>query len=80
MLSNNENVNRRVVTSLLQLEELVMDITQSDLNRQMQQLIAEYKNTGREEFKYNAEALMEEFDAWWDYDTLEFDRKNASIL
>ena len=68
-----ESVNRRVVTSLQQLEELVMDITQSDLNRQMQQLIAEYKRTGRDEFKYNAEALMEEFDAWWDYETCEFE-------
>ena len=69
---NNDRSSRRVVTSLQQLEELVMDITQSDLNRQMQQLIAEYKKTGREEFKYNAEALMEEFDAWWDYEELKF--------
>jgi len=69
---NNDRTSRRVVTSLQQLEELVMDITQSDLNRQMQQLIAEYKKTGREEFKYNAEALMEEFDAWWDYEELKF--------
>ena len=67
-----ESVNRRVVTSLQQLEELVMDITQSDLNRQMQQLVAEYKRTGRDEFKYNAEALMDEFDSWWDYESLEF--------
>ncbi len=72
MLNDNANVSRRVVTSLPQLEDLVMDITQADLNRQMQQLVAEYKNTGREEFKYNAEALMEEFDAWWDYETCEF--------
>lgn len=69
----NESVKRRVVTSLQQLEELVMDITQSDLNRQMQQLIAEYKKTGLDEFKYNAEALMEEFDAWWDYESLTFE-------
>jgi len=68
----NDRSSRRVVTSLQQLEELVMDITQADLNRQMQQLIAEYKKTGREEFKYNAEALMEEFDAWWDYEELKF--------
>lgn len=49
-----------------------MDITQSDLNRQMQQLVAEYKRTGRDEFKCNAEALMDEFDSWWDYESLEF--------
>ena len=74
-----ESVNRRVVTSLQQLEELVMDITQSDLNRQMQQLIAEYKRTGRDEFKYNAEALMEEFDAWWDYETCEFEAPSTTL-
>lgn len=79
MLSDNTNVSRRVVTSLQQLEELIMDITQSDLNRQMQQLIAEYKNTGREEFKYNAEALMEEFDAWWDYETCSFETPAAKL-
>jgi hypothetical protein len=62
----------RVCNTKQQLEELVMDITQSDLNRQMQQLVAEYKRTGRDEFKYNAEALMDEFDAWWDYESLEF--------
>ena len=74
-----ESVNRRVVTSLQQLEELVMDITQSDLNRQMQQLIAEYKRTGRDEFKYNAEALIEEFDAWWDYETCEFEAPSPTL-
>ena len=62
----------RTITTRKQLEELVMDVTQNDLNRQMQQLIADYKKTGRDEFKYNAEALMEEFDAWWDYETCEF--------
>ena len=74
-----ESVNRRVVTSLQQLEELVMDITQSDLNRQMQQLIAEYKRTGRDEFKYNAEAMMEEFDAWWEYETCEFEAPSTTL-
>ena len=74
-----ESVNRRVVTSLQQLEELVMDITQVDLNRQMQQLIAEYKRTGRDEFKYNAEALIEEFDAWWDYGTCEFESPSTTL-
>ncbi len=72
MTSNNVNGNRRVVTNLQQLEELVVDITQSDLNRQMQQLIAEYKRTGMDEFKSNAEALRDEFDTWWDYENLEF--------
>ena len=72
MTSNNVNGNRRVVSNLQQLEELVMDITQSDLNRQMQHLIAEYKKTGMDEFKHNAEALMDEFDSWWDYENLEF--------
>ena len=70
----------RVCNTLQQLEKLVMDVTQNDLNRQMQQLIAEYKRTGREEFKYNAEALMEEFDAWWDYDSLEFEAPVTTTL
>ena len=56
-----------------------MDITQSDLNRQMQQLLAEYKRTGIEEFKYNAEALMEEFDAWWDYESLTFEAPSTTL-
>ena len=67
-----EPTPRRVVNTKQQLEELVMDITQSDLNRQMQQLVAEYKRTGRDEFKYNAEALMDEFDSWWDYESCTF--------
>lgn len=67
-----EPTSSRVCSTKQQLEELVMDITQSDLNRQMQQLVAEYKRTGRDEFKYNAEALMDEFDSWWDYESLEF--------
>ena len=70
----------RVCNTLQQLEKLVMDVTQNDLNRQMQQLIAEYKRTGREEFKYNAEALMEEFDSWWDYDSLEFEAPTTTTL
>ena len=70
--------SRRVVTKQ-QLEKLIMDITQSDLNRQMQQLLAEYKRTGIEEFKYNAEALMEEFDAWWDYESLTFEAPTTTL-
>ena len=49
-----------------------MDITSSDLNRQMQQLIAAYKRTGREEFKIDAEYLRSEFDTWWNDDYASF--------
>ena len=56
---------RRVVESKLQLEELIMDITSSDLNRQMQQLIADYKKTGNDTFRVDAEYLRAEFDSWW---------------
>ena len=49
-----------------------MDITQSDLNRQMQQLIAKYKKTGDDRHRLDAEALREEFDCWWDMEELEF--------
>ena len=57
--------NRRVVTTEKQLEELIMDITSTDLNRQMQQLISDYKQTGNEHFKIDAEYLRSEFDTWW---------------
>ena len=79
MNPDDNSVSSRVCNTKQQLEELVMDLTQSDLNRQMQHLIAEYKRTGIEEFKYNAEALMEEFDAWWDYDSLTFEVPSAEL-
>ena len=47
------------------LEELVMDITAHDLNLQMQQLISDYKKTGDEHYKLDAEYLRSEFDTWW---------------
>jgi len=62
---------RRVV-NLSQLEKLIMDITSHDLNLQMQQLIADYKRTGDEHYKLDAEYLRSEFDTWWDYDSSEF--------
>ena len=55
----------RVCTTLKQLEELIMDITSHDLNLQMQQLIADYKRTGDENLKTDAEYLKSEFDSWW---------------
>ena len=62
---------RRVV-NLKQLEVLIMDITSSDLNRQMQQLVSEYKKTGDEHYLTDAEYLRSEFETWWDSDTAEF--------
>ena len=56
----------RVCNSKPQLEKLVMDITSHDLNLQMQQLIADYKKTGDEHLKIDAEYLRSEFDTWWD--------------
>ena len=66
------NQQRRVVTTVKQLEKLIMDITSHDLNLQMQQLISDYKKTGDEHLKLDAEYLRSEFDTWWDYDTAEF--------
>jgi hypothetical protein len=43
-----------------------MDITSHDLNLQMQQLISDYKKTGDEHYKIDAEYLRSEFDTWWD--------------
>lgn len=48
-----------------QLEDLIMDITSHDLNLQMQQLISDYKKTGNEHFKIDAEYLRSEFETWW---------------
>ena len=58
----------RVCTTLESLEELIMDITSHDLNLQMQQLIADYKRTGDEHLRLDAEYLRSEFDTWWDND------------
>lgn len=55
----------RVCNTLESLEELIMDITSHDLNLQMQQLLADYKRTGQEEYKIDAEYLRSEFDTWW---------------
>ena len=66
------NENSRVCTTVKQLEKLIMDVTSHDLNLQMQQLISEYKKTGDEHYKLDAEYLRSEFDTWWDYDSAEF--------
>jgi len=62
----------RVCNTKQQLEVLIMDITSHDLNLQMQQLISEYKRTGDEHYKIDAEYLRSEFDTWWNSDTAEF--------
>ena len=65
MKNNQINTPRRVATKT-QLEKLIMDITSHDLNLQMQQLISDYKKTGDEHYKIDAEYLRSEFDTWWD--------------
>ena len=65
-------MNRRVVNTPKQLEELVMDITLHDLNLQMQQLVSDYKKTGDEALLIDASYLKSEFDTWWNSDTAEF--------
>ena len=62
----------RVCNSKRQLEVLIMDITSHDLNRQMQQLISDYKKTGDEHYKVDAEYLRSEFDTWWNSEDAEF--------
>ena len=59
----------RVCNTLESLEDLIMDITSHDLNLQMQQLIADYKRTGDEHLKLDAEYLRSEFDTWWNNET-----------
>ena len=63
----------RVCETHKQLEELVLDITQHDLNHQMQRLVADHKKTGDESFLIDAEYLRSEFDTWWDSDSAEFE-------
>ena len=63
---------KRVVASKHELMELVMDITSADLNRQMQHLISDYKKTGNEHFRIDAEYLRSEFDTWWNDSDSEF--------
>ena len=71
MIMSNDDQNHptskqsRVCETKQQLEKLVMDITSHDLNLQMQQLISDYKKTGNEHFKTDAEYLRSEFDTWW---------------
>jgi len=62
----------RVCDTKTQLEELIMDITCSDLNRQMQHLISDYKKTGDEHSRIDAEYLRSEFNSWWNDDEAEF--------
>lgn len=62
----------RVCNTLEQLEELIMDITAHDLNLQMQQLMADYKKTGDEHLKLDAEYLRSEFDTWWNDESSSF--------
>ena len=66
------DANSRVCSSKPQLEKLIMDITSHDLNLQMQQLISDYKRTGDEHYKLDAEYLRSEFNTWWDTDEAEF--------
>ena len=64
-MTEKSSESRRVVTNKQQLERLIMDITSHDLNLQMQQLISDYKKTGNEHFKLDAEYLRSEFETWW---------------
>ena len=68
----NNKAPSRVCETHKQLEELVLDITQHDLNHQMQQLVADYKQTGDESLLIDAEYLRSEFDSWWDDETSQF--------
>ena len=69
----------RVCNTRKQLEELVLDITQHDLNLQMQQLISEYKKTGEERLLIDAEYLRSEYDTWWDSENSEFEAPQAQL-
>lgn len=63
----------RVCETKQQLEELIMDVTSHDLNLQMQQLISDYKKTGNDHYRLDAECLKAEFDSWWNDDEVLFE-------
>ncbi len=67
-----EGSKSRVCETKQQLEELVLDITQHDLNHQMQRLVAEHKRTGDESLLLDAEYLRSEFESWWDKENAVF--------
>lgn len=75
----NHATTSRVCNTRKQLEELVLDITQHDLNLQMQQLISEYKKTGEERLLIDAEYLRSEYDSWWDSEKSEFVAPKAQL-
>ena len=50
-MNPDSSVPSRVCNTKQQLEDLIMDITQSDLNRQMQQQSLKYKKTGDDRFR-----------------------------
>ena len=62
----------RVCNSKQQLEKLIMDVTSHDLNRQMQQLVSDYKKTGDEHYLEDAMYLRSEFETWWNTEEAEF--------
>ena len=78
-ISNSETLTRgsSIVSSSRvgnskQLEKLIMDVTSHDLNRQMQQLVSDYKKTGDQHYLDDAAYLRSEFETWWNSDDAEF--------
>jgi hypothetical protein len=57
---------------LQKLRRMTLDCTSHDLNLQMQQLLSDYKKTGDEHYKLDAEYLRSEFESWWNDESLEF--------
>ncbi len=71
-MSTSPEAQRRVVSSLTQMEELVMDVTAHDLNHQIQKLVSDYKKTGNEHLLEDAAYLRSEFYTWWNDEEAEF--------
>ena len=64
-MSTSPDAKSRVCNTKQQLEELIMDITLHDLNRQMQKLVSNYHKTGDVRLLEDASYLRSEFDTWW---------------
>lgn len=71
-MSTSPDANSGVRNPRSQLEDLLMDVTAHDLNRQIQKLVSDYHKTGNEHLLEDAAYLRSEFMTWWNDEEAEF--------
>lgn len=67
-----------MIFDLILMRQLVLDISSSDMNERVEELVLKYKKTGLVEYKDNAEAIISEFYDWWDKEECKFDSPMAT--